>query len=167
MISLVTNYGSWVQRPSFPNLFIRHALHWPEGNFQPLWWTKPSPPVNSEKKGPLHLMPFAALHSRLFHWRPDPNALPLRSAIIPTPWTSPLEGTGVQHRPRCQVWRPLSKLSPHSDTPWCCQQTHRNDPEGKISLQKFFSTSQAKSACIVLFLSALQLNANSTGIRFT
>lgn len=45
-------------------------------------------------------------------------------------------------------------------------QSHRSKPEGKVPLQKPFSTSQAKRAPIGLFLSTLSLNVNSTGIRF-
>lgn len=72
--------------PSFPALFSRQALHWPGRRaLQPLWWTEPSPPVNSAQKGSLHLIPSAALHSGLCHWQPNHSVLPLASAITSSP----------------------------------------------------------------------------------
>lgn len=103
--------------PSFPDLFSRQALQWPERRaLQSLWWTEPSPPVSSAQKGSLHLMPWAALHSGLCHWQPDPGILPLASAIASPPtqarWKQwhPAQTQGAARKVR------LSKLLPHGES---------------------------------------------------
>lgn len=113
------------------------------------------------KEGPTIPVPLAALHSRLCHRHPNPNVLPLPSAIT----SFPRQACWRQcHSAQTQAVQTLTKWWEQPDTVrW---QSHRSKPEGKVPLQKPFSTSQAKRAPIGLFLSTLSLNVNSTGIRF-
>lgn len=97
--------------PSFPDLFSRQALYWPERRaLQCLWWTEPSPPVNSAQKGSA-----AALHSRLCHWQPNPSILPTASAII-CPRTSLLEAVAFSTYPGGSYEGQAVQLPPHGES---------------------------------------------------